>query len=64
MPGPGSKKSGPKKKPTTSASVNPTPSNHSESSLTTESYVGDIDNAEGWARVVDILCDYFKIPGK
>ncbi|KAE9390321.1 hypothetical protein BT96DRAFT_1002393 [Gymnopus androsaceus JB14] len=61
MPGPGSKKNAPKKKKPTTVS-DTTPSNNSESSLTPESYVGDIDNAEGWARVVDILCNYFKIP--
>jgi hypothetical protein len=31
---------------------------------TDEIYVVDIDNAEGWEVVVNILCDYFELPGQ
>ncbi|KAJ7512500.1 hypothetical protein B0H11DRAFT_1951488 [Mycena galericulata] len=27
-----------------------------------ESFIGDIDNAEGWNPVINILCDYFGLP--
>lgn len=65
MPGPGGKKNGAKKKhPTMNTANELSVSKSSEAlSLVSESYVEEIGNAEGWNRTVDILCDYFNIPG-
>ncbi|KAG5654548.1 hypothetical protein H0H81_000073 [Sphagnurus paluster] len=53
MPGPGHKK---KAKPKAQPAPNP------ENSASPDAYVGEIDNAEGWGKVVDILCIVFEIP--
>lgn len=56
MPGPGAKKSkqGPKR--------NTQP--NSSDSLTPPTFVADIDNAEDWAKIVDLLCETLQLPGR
>ncbi|KAJ7255299.1 hypothetical protein C8J57DRAFT_1346013 [Mycena rebaudengoi] len=56
MPGPG-RKSKAKAKPTGSG-TKPT----EKSSSQPDSYVWDIDNADGWSTIVNILCDVLNLP--
>lgn len=30
---------------------------------TPDAYIGDIDNAQGWHTVINILCDVYGLPG-
>ncbi|KIK70282.1 hypothetical protein GYMLUDRAFT_34777 [Collybiopsis luxurians FD-317 M1] len=63
MPGPGGKKNGTKKKPAVKFVAPLTsPASPDAMSLVPESFVEDIDSAEGWKMVVEILCDYYKLP--
>ncbi|THU83077.1 hypothetical protein K435DRAFT_734270, partial [Dendrothele bispora CBS 962.96] len=55
MPGPGKKANKTKGRP-------PTKPSESSTALVPESYVGDIDNADGWNQIVNILCDFYKLP--
>ncbi|KAE9408773.1 hypothetical protein BT96DRAFT_932534 [Gymnopus androsaceus JB14] len=41
---------------------NATKKRNRETALVPSSYVHRIDGAEGWEKVVDLLCEYFKIP--
>ncbi|TFK71924.1 hypothetical protein BDN72DRAFT_837130 [Pluteus cervinus] len=52
MPGPGKAKGKKSKSKSTSTS----------SPLPPEAYIGDIDNAEGWYLIVNILCGVFELP--
>ncbi|KAG6907808.1 hypothetical protein DXG01_007290 [Tephrocybe rancida] len=58
MPGPGSKKK-PKQRTPTSAKIGSANSLPSP----TDAYVREINDAEGWGPVADILCLVFEIPG-
>ncbi|KAF5383157.1 hypothetical protein D9615_004964 [Tricholomella constricta] len=55
MPGPGHKK---KSKPR----PQPNPQRIAASPSVSDAYVGDIDHADGWNTVVDILCLVFEVP--
>jgi hypothetical protein len=59
MPAPSNRGKGKskKRKPTSGSASSSRPND------TDEVYVVDIDNAEGWEVVVNILCDYFELPG-
>lgn len=58
MPGPRAKgKAGSKPKRRSAPQLAP-------SGVTTDAYVNDVDNADGWNVVVDILCAHFKLPGE
>jgi hypothetical protein len=55
MPGPGRKtKAKPKASSSGSTAI-------SDSQL--ESFIADIDSADGWNPVINILCDYLDLPG-
>ncbi|KAF8180416.1 hypothetical protein BJ912DRAFT_632081 [Pholiota molesta] len=58
MPAPSNRGKGKskKRKPTSGSASSSRPND------TDEVYVVDIDNAEGWEVVVNILCDYFELP--
>ncbi|KAJ7484420.1 hypothetical protein FB451DRAFT_1232475 [Mycena latifolia] len=56
MPGPGRKI---KPRPRVAG---PTPGSTNANSSQNDTFIGDIDNAEGWSPVVDILCAYFELP--
>jgi len=53
MPGPGARR---KKKAKAASSSEPQPE-------ITNVFLPQIENAEGWNIVVNILCDYFELPG-
>lgn len=58
MPGPG-RKTKPKPKGISS------PASASSASFANNAYLGQIDHAEGWALIADILCkEVFKLPGQ
>ncbi|KAJ7731107.1 hypothetical protein DFH07DRAFT_929368 [Mycena maculata] len=57
MPGPG------RKTKATNKTTNESGSSANEIPNTQlDSFIGDIDNAEGWSPIVDILCQYFELP--
>ena len=65
MPGPGSRAKAKSRKAKTknaSGSISTSRSQGVDADAD-EVYVVKIDNAEGWDMIVNILCDYFQLPG-
>lgn len=60
MPGPGSRAKAKSKKTKTKSGSGSIAQSHTDAD---EIYVVKIDNAEGWDMIVNILCDYFQLPG-
>jgi hypothetical protein len=60
MPGPGRGKAKSTKvaKPQSTRPVQSTPS------AIPDPFIREIDDAEGWSNVVNMMCDFFELPGK
>ncbi|TDL19576.1 hypothetical protein BD410DRAFT_751998 [Rickenella mellea] len=61
MPGPGVKNKS-KTKPKSKKIAGPGTSTSSDASRPRDAFVDDIDNADGWASAVAILCNIFELP--
>jgi hypothetical protein len=56
MPGPGAKKNNQKSKKNVQSNPSGPPM--------PPTFVADIDNAEDWARIVNLLCETLELPGR
>jgi hypothetical protein len=57
MPGPGNRSKAAKAKKANQAQP-------SGSVIPRDAYVDDVDHADGWTPVVNVLCQFFELPGK